>query len=196
MNTWKGLNIVSDPLIQSLFLIRVDRSPFQLDNKQSNQIRVERKPFIAGGWDVWPDESEPRRCAAQFWFSGQTPTPRPWISYSDSTSASISEKVNISWGQRQRSVDAILTCVDLHVLVSRSINMLCVTDFVPKGIHFRGQSSSRPLFGHAGCWSIAKCSQCSCRNFTGRFRSWLPATCSLSTRWSFDHHGKGNGNFV
>ena len=43
-------------------------------------------------------------------------------------------KVNISWGQR--SVDAIFTCVDLHdiVLVSRSINMLSVTDFVPKGI--------------------------------------------------------------
>ena len=32
------------------------------------------------------------------------------------------------------SVDAILTCVDLHVLVSRSMNMLCVTDVVPKGI--------------------------------------------------------------
>ena len=53
---------------------------------------------------------------------------------SDSTSASISEKVNISWGQR--SVDASFTCVDLHdiVLVSRSINMLSVTDFVRKGI--------------------------------------------------------------
>ena len=50
-----------------------------------------------------------------------------------STSASISEKVNISWGQR--SVDAIFTCVDLHdiVLVSRSINR-GVTDFDPKGI--------------------------------------------------------------
>ena len=34
----------------------------------------------------------------------------------------------------QRSVDAIFTCVDLHVdlLVSSSINMLSVTDFVPK----------------------------------------------------------------
>ena len=52
MNTWKGLNSVLDPLIQTLFRIRVDRSPFQLDNKQSNQIRVERKPF----------------CAARFWF--------------------------------------------------------------------------------------------------------------------------------
>ena len=30
--------------------------------------------------------------------------------------------------------EAIFTCVDLHVLVSRSINMLSVTDFVPKGI--------------------------------------------------------------
>ena len=50
---------------------------------------------------------------------------------------SISEKVNISSGQRL--VDATFTCVDLHVgildlLVSRSINMLNVTDFVPKGI--------------------------------------------------------------
>ena len=35
---------------------------------------------------------------------------RKWLS--DSTSASISEKVNISWDQR--SVDAIFTCVDLH----------------------------------------------------------------------------------
>ena len=50
---------------------------------------------------------------------------------SDWTSASISEKVNISWGQR--SIDAI-TCVDLHLLVSSSINMLSVTDFDPKGI--------------------------------------------------------------
>ena len=47
-------------------------------------------------------------------------------------SASISEKVNISWGHR--SVDALFTCVDLHVQVSRSINMLSVTDFVPTGI--------------------------------------------------------------
>ena len=56
---------------------------------------------------------------------------------------------------------------------------------------FPGQSSSRPLFGHAGCWSIAKCSQRSCRNFTGGFRSWPPATCT--TRTSFDHHGKRSG---
>ena len=49
----------------------------------------------------------------------------------------------------------------------------------------------RPLFGHAGCWSIAKCSQRSCRNFTGGFRSWPPATCT--TRTSFDHHGKRSG---
>ena len=33
-------------------------------------------------------------------------------------------------------MDAIFTCVDLHdiVLVSKSINMLSVTEFVPKGI--------------------------------------------------------------
>ena len=42
--------------------------------------------------------------------------------------------LHISLGQR--SVDAIFTCVDLNdiVLVSRSNNMLSVTDFVPKGI--------------------------------------------------------------
>ena len=53
---------------------------------------------------------------------------------SDWTSVSISEKVNISWGQW--SVDAIFTCVELHdiVPVSTSINMLSVTDFVRKGI--------------------------------------------------------------
>ena len=28
------------------------------------------------------------------------------------------------------------------------------------------------------------------------FRSWPPATCKFSTRRSFDHHGKGNGDFV
>ena len=39
-------------------------------------------------------------------------------------SASISEIVNIPWGQR--SVDAIFTCVDLHVLVSRSIKPSCI----------------------------------------------------------------------
>ena len=43
--------------------------------------------------------------------------------------------------------------------------------FRPKRNHFRGQSSRRALFGHAGCRSIAKCSQRSCRNFTGGFRS-------------------------
>ena len=33
-------------------------------------------------------------------------------------------------------------------------------------------------------------------NYTGGFRSWPPATCRFSTRRSFDHHGKGNDNFV
>ena len=37
---------------------------------------------------------------------------------------------------RSESVDVIFTCVELHdiVPVSRSINMLSITDFVPKGI--------------------------------------------------------------
>ena len=30
----------------------------------------------------------------------------------------------------------------------------------------------------------------SCRNYTGEFRSWPPATCRFSTERSFDHHGK------
>ena len=78
-----------------------------------------------------------------------------------------------------------------------SINMLSLRHgFRPKRNHFRGQSSHWALFGHTGCWSIAKCSQSSCRNYTGGFRSWPPATCRFSTRRSFDHHGKGNGNFV
>ena len=64
------------------------------------------------------------------------------------------------------------------------------------GNHFRGQSSCRALFGHTGCWSIAICIQIPCRNYTGGFRSWPPTTCKFSTRRSFDHHGKGNGNFV
>ena len=51
-------------------------------------------------------------------------------------------------------------------------------------------------FCYTGCWSTAKCSQISCRNYTGGFRSWPPATCNFSTRRSFDHHGKGNGKFV
>ena len=38
--------------------------------------------------------------------------------------------------------------------------------------------------------------QSSRRNFTGGFRSWLPATCRFSTRRSFDHHGKGNSNCI
>ena len=89
------------------------------------------------------------------------------------------------------SVDAIFTCVDLHVLQWVDRSTCWASRFCPKRNHFRGQSSSRPLFGHAGCGSIAKCRQRrSCRNFTGGFRSWLPATCSLSTRRSFDHHGK------
>ena len=77
--------------------------------------------------------------------------------------------------------------------------MLSVTDFVPcKMNHFRGQSSSWPPFGHAGCWSIAKYAV-SVLAGTSQVDFEVdcppPAAC-LSTRRSFDHHGKGNGNFV
>ena len=57
------------------------------------------------------------------------------------------EKVNIPLGQR--SVHAIFTCVDLHVLLSRSIKMVCVTDLSQKesfpGSEFKPASIST-------CW--------------------------------------------
>ena len=111
---------------------------------------------------------------------------------------SISEKVNISSGQSL--VDAIFTCVDLHVgildlLVSRSINMLSVTDFVPKGIisgvrvqaglyldMLDADRSPNAVSGHAGTSQVD-------------FEVDCPPP-ARSTRRSFDHHGKGNGNFV
>ena len=107
--------------------------------------------------------------------------------FSDTTIASISKKVKVSWGQR--SVDVIklayiFNFIDLHAQCHR---------FLPKRNDFRGQSSCwRKIWTYWICWSIAKCSQSSCRNYTIRFRGWPLATCSFSTRRSFDHHGKGN----
>ena len=47
------------------------------------------------------------------------------------------------------------------------------------------------------CWMlIDRQMQSASRNFTGGFRSWLPATCKVRDQEIFDHHGKGNGNFV
>ena len=43
---------------------------------------------------------------------------------------------------------------------------------------------------------LVGCQMQSPRNFTGGFPSWPLATCKFSTRRSFDHHGKGSGNFV
>ena len=66
----------------------------------------------------------------------------------------------------------------------------------PKRNHFRGQSSSRPLFGHAGCRSIAKYAV---SVHAGTSQVDFEVDCpppARSTRRSFDHHGKGNGNFV
>ena len=75
--------------------------------------------------------------------------------------------------------------------------MLSVTDFVPKGI-ISGVRVQAGLYldildadrspnavsaVHAGTSQVD-------------FEVELPATCSLSTRRSFDHHGKGNDNFV
>ena len=58
-----------------------------------------------------------------------------------------SEKVNIPWGQR--SVDAIFTCVDLHVLVSRSMNMLSVTDLSQKESFPGSKFKPAPIWT---CW--------------------------------------------
>ena len=100
---------------------------------------------------------------------------------------------------RQRSVEAIFTCVDLHVdlLVSRSINMLSVTDFVPKGIIsgvrvqaglyldiLEADRSPNAVSVHEGTSQVDFEVDCP-----------PPAAC-LSTRRSFDHHSKGNGNLV
>ena len=66
----------------------------------SEPVRLEEKS-VQDGWSPWsPQASYDRR-----WHRNCFPTRK---------SASISEKVNISWGHR--SVDAIFTCVDLHVL--------------------------------------------------------------------------------
>ena len=45
-------------------------------------------------------------------------------------------------------------------------------------------------------WMLVDRQMQSPRNFTGGFPSWPPTTYKFSTRRSFDHHGKGSGNFV
>ena len=58
LNTWKGLNSVSDPLIQTLFRIRVDGSPFQLDNKTIEPNKGWKKAFHSRWVKPRPDESD------------------------------------------------------------------------------------------------------------------------------------------
>ena len=77
------------------------------------------------------------------------------------------------------------------IFSTTTIYMLSVTDFYRKGTISEVRIHAGAKFGHTGCWSIAKCSQSSCRNDTGGFRSWPPATCRFSSRRSFDHHSKG-----
>ena len=91
------------------------------------------------------------------------------------------------WGQR--SVDRIkltyfFNNIDLHAKRH---------GFRPKKPFPRSEFTlALNLYIMTGCWSIAKCSQSSRRNYEGGSRSWQPATCRFSTRRSFDHHGKGN----
>ena len=83
----------------------------------------------------------------------------------------------------------------MYVLVSRSINMLSVTDFVPNGIisgvrvqaglyldMLDADRSPNAVSVHAGTSQVD-------------FEVDCPPP-ARSTRRSFDHHGKGNGNFV
>ena len=97
------------------------------------------------------------------------------------------------------TVDAIFTCVDLHdiVLVSRSINMLSVTDFVPKGIISR----VRVQAGLHLDMLDADRSPNMQSAFLPELHRWISklTACHLHAcppGRSFDHHGKGNGNFV
>ena len=83
------------------------------------------------------------------------------------------------WGQK--SVDTIKLA---------SIYILSVTDFDQKGAISEVRVHAGAKFGHIGCWSIAKYSQSSRRNYTVGFRGWPPATCRFSSRRSFHHHGK------
>ena len=89
----------------------------------------------------------------------------------------------------------IFTCVDLHVPVSRSTNMLSVTDFDPKGIisgvrvqaslhldMLDADQSPNAVSVHAGTSQVD-------------FEVDFPPPAYLSTRKSFDYHGKRNGNF-
>ena len=58
------------------------------------------------------------------------------------------------------------------------IYMLSVTDFDPRGTISEVRVHAGALFGHAGCWSIAKCNR-----FSTKFSR------------SFDHHGKTRGRW-
>ena len=100
----------------------------------------------------------------------------------------------VSWCD-QTSIDLHLRRSTCSLLVSRSINMLSVTDFDPKGIisgvrvqaglyldMLDADRSPNAVSVHAGTSQVD-------------FEVDLPPAC-LSTRRSFDHHGKGNGNFV
>ena len=95
--------------------------------------------------------------------------------FSDTTIASISKKVNISEvrGKLMRSN----LCRSSPVLIYR----LSVMDFDPKGTISEVRGSHWAVFGHTGCWSIAKCSR-----FSTKF----------SSSRSFDHHGKTKKEIV
>ena len=83
----------------------------------------------------------------------------------------------------------------MYLLVSRSINMLSVTDFVRKGIisgvrvqaglyldMLDADRSPNAVSVHAGTSQVD-------------FKVYCPPP-ARSNRKSIDHHGKGNGNFV
>ena len=92
------------------------------------------------------------------------------------------------WGQWQlmrsnpcRST-SIYICIGFKAIIrNKMIHYTClaVSSTQPERNHFRGQNSCRTVFGHTGCWSIAKRSR-----FSTKF----------SSSRSFDHHGKPKKN--
>ena len=81
-------------------------------------------------------------------------------------------------------------------IVSRSINMLSITDFDPKGI-ISGVRVQAGLY--LDMLDADRSPNAVSAVHAGTSQVDFEVDCpppAMSTRRSFDHHGKGNGNFV
>ena len=104
---------------------------------------------------------------------------RSEVNWCDQTSIELHLRRSTSAGESHWWVDRS-TCLASRVRISTEKESFPGSEFKPASIWT--------------CWMLIDrqiCSQRSCRNFTGGFRSWPPATCT--TRTSFDHHGKRSG---